>query len=307
MSAQSSLTSVLSKEEIEALLAPEKPVLDLLKHSNRLQKNSTFEKITTTFIQMLGASLKHIVKDEEIIVQNKLFSSAELGEYLNHLPHSGVLGFFQIPDWKQKMLLCFDNALAYSLIDMTLGGTRGTAAYSLTKANYTKIEQDLLSRIFSQLAPSLSQVFGQKFSFETLDTNPKTALIAHPACEILVAHFDISFGDKGGQVEIVLPAFLMQTEEMKNQPMEIPNIPTEEGILSSLMNVSLDLKAVLDCKELSFNEVTRWKKGDIIPLSYVEDKKLSLVCHETPLFKGELLVHKKNISIQIQKVEGENC
>ena len=307
MSAQSSLTSVLSKEEIEALLSPQTQPFDLLKNSDHLPKNSFFEQITTTFTQMLGACLKHIIKDDEIVIQNKLFSSTELGEYLNHLPHSGSLGLFQIPEWKQKMILCLDNALAYSLIDMTLGGTRGPAAYSLTKANYTKIEQDILSRIYSLLAPYLSQVFNQTFFFETLDTNPKTALIAHPACEVFIAHFDISFGDKGGQLEIVLPAFLMQTEEVKNKAAENFNIPAQESLLEPLMNVCLDLKAVLDCKEVSFNEVTRWKKGDIIPLSYVEDKKLSLVCHETPLFKGELLIHKKNISIQIQKTEGEDC
>ena len=305
MSAQS-LTSVLSKEEIEALLSPKTSPVDLMEHSRHLPKNGAFEKITTTFAQMLAPSLEHVIKDEEIIIQSKLFSSAELGDYLNRLPPSGTLGLFQIPNWKQKMMLCFDNALAYSLIDMTLGGTRGPSAYSLTKANYTQIEKDLLSRLYSHLAPTLSQVFEQEISFDTLDTNPKTALIAHPACEVFIARFDISFGDKGGQMDIVLSAFLIQTEEMKNKSLPNWNIPQEAGLLPSLMNVCLDLKAVLDCKEISFNEVIRWKKGDIIPLSYVEDKKLSLVCHETPLFKGELLVHKKNLSIQIQKVEGED-
>lgn len=310
MPVRSSLTSVLSKEEINALLSPqdEEASFDLLRRSHHLHKSPVFEKIVDTFVQLLGASLKNIIQDEDIVIQNKSFSSCELGEYLNHLPQSSCLGSFQIKEWKQKMILCFDNALAYSLIDTTLGGTRGPSAYSLTKRNYTKIEQDILSKIYSQLSDILSQVFGHEISFDSLNTNPKAALIAHPSCEILSAHFDISFGDKGGQMRIILPAFLMQTEEMKNVPVQCSSSPDiEDSLLPSLMNVHLDLKAVLDCKEMSFSEITRWKKGDFIPLSYVEDKKLSLVCHETPLFKGELLIHKKNISIQIQKTEGEDC
>ena len=131
-----------------------------------------------------------------------------------------------------------------------------------------------------------------------MDTNPKTALIASPACQIIISRLEILLDKRKGILDVVLPAHLLETIK------EEEDLPTDnfcEDLALAVSKVPLELKAILDKKEIPFKDVLKWKAGDTLPLTYFEDKALELSCQNQTLFKASLQVRKKIISVQIEK------
>lgn len=301
ISETTALTDILTQEEIDALLEPEKnekktQAQELLKNATPAKKYPELEKNMDAFCRALMTSLYQTTKTENIRIDIQSFIFGQLGAYLDTLPTPSMLGFYQVKEWKQSVLTVFDINLSYCLLDTTLGGRRGTSAMSVEGRPYTAIEKGILRNIFKSFTDDFSKTFEQTFSFESMDTNPKTALIASPACEIIITRMEVTLDKRKGIIDVILPTHLLSY--MVTEDMNFDN-GFSENLALAVSKVPLELKAVLDKKEIPFKDILKWKSGDILPLSYFEEKPIELSCQNQPLFKGSLHVHKKNISVQI--------
>ncbi|MBE6450028.1 MAG: hypothetical protein E7013_05025 [Alphaproteobacteria bacterium] len=300
----SALSNILTQEEIDALLLPEEQKtetnpLNLLKNAQPAKKYPELEKKIDAFGRALIGTLHHLTQIENISVQTQSFIFGQLGAYLDTLPNPSMLGFYQVSDWRQSVLTVLDFNLAYCLLDATLGGRRGTSAMSLDSRNYTPIEKNILKNILISFSEDFSKSFEQKFKFETMDVNPKTALIASPACEIVICRLEVCLEKRKGILDFVLPLHLLSYIDSSDNVSVIDEYT--ENLATALCKVPLQLKAVLDKKEIPFKDILKWKVGDLLPLTYFEDKPLELSCQNQCVFKGALEVNKKNISVKIEK------
>ena len=300
----SALSNILTQEEIDALLMPQEQdkkaaPQNLLKNAMPVKKYPELEKNMDALSRSLMTTLHHITQSENIRIDIQSFIFGQLGAYLDTLPTPSMLGFYQVKEWKQSLLASLDVNLSYCLLDIALGGRRGTSAMSMDGRAYTSIEKSILRNILKSFTNDFSKTFAKEISFENMDTNPKTALIASPACEIIISRMEVILDKRKGIIDIILPAHLLsyiETEEEK----QTENSYFEDLALA-VSKVPLELKAVLDKKEIPFKDVLKWKTGDILPLSYFEEKPIELSCQNQPLFKGSLQVRKKIISVQIDK------
>ncbi len=301
----SSLSNILSQEEIDALLNSEdesvkSSPLQLLKTAQAPKKYPELEKSMDAFSRSMMTSLHQMTQSENIRVDIQSFIYGQLGAYLDTLPNPTMMGFYQAQQWRQSILLSMDFNLTYCLLDMTLGGRRGTSAMSLEARSYTPIEKGIIQKILKTFSCDFDKAFNQNFVFENMDTNPKTALIASPACDIIITRLEVVLDKRKGIMDIILPTHLLHQMAPVAQNLEQANDFTE-NLAQAISRAPLELKAVLDKKEIPFKTVLKWKVGDMLPLSYFEDKPLELSCQNQTLFKGNLHVHKKMISVKIQK------
>ena len=69
-----------------------------------------------------------------------------------------------------------DSALIYSVVDVLLGGRRGTAVTRVEGRPYTSIERALVERLCSVVLDDLSEAFRHvspvRFRLERLEANP---------------------------------------------------------------------------------------------------------------------------------------
>ena len=299
------LSNILTQEEIDALLADDnlekkRPAHELVKNALPTKKYPELEKNMDAFSRALMMTLYKLTQSENIQIDIQSFIFGQLGAYLDTLPTPSMLGFYQVKEWKQSILTALDINLSYCLLDTTLGGRRGTSAMSVDGRPYTAIEKNILRNILKNFTDDFTKAFEKTFSFENMDTNPKTALIASPACEIIITRMEVVLDKRKGILDVILPAHLLAC--MENHQNDL-NDDFSENLALAVSKVPLELKAVLDKKEIPFKEILKWKTGDILPLSYFEEKPIELSCQNQTLFKGSLHVHKKIISIQIDKKE----
>src|SRR5579864_4143923 len=182
------------------------------------------EVVFDRLVRMMSTSLRNFTSDNvEVSIDN--ITSIRFGDYLNSIPLPAMLSVFKAEEWDNYGLLTTDSALIYSIVDVLLGGRRGTAAMRIEGRPYTTIERNLVERLISVVLSDLSGAFDPlspvTFRFERLETNPRFATIARPANAAILVKLRIDMEDRGGRLELLLPyATLEPVRELQigNQP-----------------------------------------------------------------------------------------
>ena len=130
-------------------------------------------------------------------------------DYLNSVPLPAMISVVVAEEWDNYALLVVDSALAYSTVDVLMGGRRGTAAMRIEGRPFTTIERNLVERMVNVVLSDLSAAFDPispvTFRFDSLETNPRFATIARPGDAAILARLRIDMDDRGGRLELLLP------------------------------------------------------------------------------------------------------
>ena len=138
------------------------------------------EVVFDRLVRMMSTSLRNFTSDNvEVSLDN--ITSIRFGDYLNAIPLPAMLSVFKAEEWDNFGLITVDSALIYSIVDVLLGGRRGTAAMRIEGRPYTTIERNLVERMIEVVLSDLSAAFDPlssvTFSYDRLETNPRFATI----------------------------------------------------------------------------------------------------------------------------------
>src|ERR1700712_3617727 len=96
--------------------------------------------------RLMTTSLRNFTSDNvEVSLDN--ISSIRFGDYLNSIPLPAILAVFRAEQLNNFGLMTVDSNLIYSIVDVLLGGRRGTAAMRIEGRPYTTIERVLVQRM----------------------------------------------------------------------------------------------------------------------------------------------------------------
>jgi flagellar motor switch protein FliM len=101
------------------------------------------EIVFDRLVRLLTTSLRNFFSDN-VEVSLSDINSVRFGDYINSIPLPTILSVFRAEEWDNFGLLTVDSTLAYSVIDVLLGGRRGTAAMRIEGRPYTTIERTLV-------------------------------------------------------------------------------------------------------------------------------------------------------------------
>ena len=146
---------VLNQDEIDSLLgfddgsgAGDQSGIQAIINSSMVayERLPMLEVVFDRLVRMMSTSLRNFTSDNvEVSLDNIL--SLRFGDYLNSIPLPAMLGVFKAEEWDNYGLLTVDSALIYSIVDVLLGGRRGTAAMRIEGRPYTTIERNLVERM----------------------------------------------------------------------------------------------------------------------------------------------------------------
>ena len=147
------------------------------------------EIVFDRLVRLMTTSLRNFTSDNvEVSLDN--ISSIRFGDYLNSIPLPAILAVFRAEELDNYGLLTVDSNLIYSIVDVLLGGRRGTAALRIEGRPYTTIERVLVERMVEVVLADARAAFEPltpvHFSLDRLETNPRFAAIARPASHPVV-------------------------------------------------------------------------------------------------------------------------
>ncbi|MEX0757958.1 MAG: flagellar motor switch protein FliM [Tistlia sp.] len=265
------------------------------------------EVVFDRLVRMMSTSLRNFTSDNvEVSLDN--ISSARFGDYLNSIPLPAMLAVFKAEEWDNYGLMVVDSALIYSIVDVLLGGRRGTAAMRIEGRPYTTIERNLVQRMMHVVLADLSAAFDPlspvTFRFERLETNPRFAAIARHANAAIVTRLRIDMEDRGGRIELLLPyATLEPVRELLLQMFMGEKFGRdsiwESHLTAELWQTEVSLQGVLDTVEATLGDVLNWKVGTHVALNRSPQSKVELRCGDISMFGGAMGRKNGHIAVRI--------
>ena len=310
-------TRVLDQEEIDSLLGSDK-VGDDGGESTGIQailssalvsyeRLPMLEVVFDRFVRLMSTSLRNFTSDNvEVSLDN--ITSIRFGDYLNSIPLPAMLSVFKAEEWDNFGIISVDSSLIYSIVDVLLGGRRGTAAMRIEGRPYTTIERSLVERMLNVILGDLSAAFEPlspvTFSFDRLETNPRFATITRPSNAAIVARLRIDMEDRGGQIELMLPyATLEPVRELLLQMFMGEKLGGdmiwETHLAEELLITDVDLEAVIDTQMMLLRDVFDFKVGSRIMLNATQDTLVQLVCGNVPMYKGQMGRKGNKVAVRI--------
>jgi flagellar motor switch protein FliM len=267
------------------------------------------EVVYDRLVRLLTTSLRNFTSDN-VEVSLDSITSTRFGDYLNSVPLPAMLGVFKAEEWDNYGLLTIDSALIYSIVDVLLGGRRGTAAMRIEGRPYTTIERNLVERLVTVVLADMNAAFEPLskvlFKYERLETNPRFATIARPANAAVVARLRIDMDDRGGRLELLLPyATLEPVRELLLQMFMGEKFGRdsiwESHLASELWNTDVSIQAVLDEQRMTLQDVLDFKVGTRLMLNATPHSDVELRCGERTMFMGRMGRRGSNVSICVDK------
>jgi flagellar motor switch protein FliM len=255
-----------------------------------------FEVIIDRMVRDLTTSLRNFTSDNvEISIDG--ITSTRFGDYINSIPLPAMMAVFKAEEWDNYGLITINSALIYSIVDVLLGGRRGTAAMRIEGRPYTTIERNLIERLTGVVLADLGKAFDPltkvNFRLDRLETNPRFATIARTANGVIVAKLRIDMDDRGGRLELVMPYATL--EPVRDQLLQMflgekfgRDAMWETHLATELWNTDVELTAVLDEQSISLAEVMDFKPGTRLLLNATPESLVDLRCGETRMFAGQM-------------------
>ncbi len=259
-------------------------------------------------VRMMSTSLRNFTSDNiEVSLDN--ITSVRFGDYLNSIPLPAMLSVFRAEEWDNYGLMTIDSSLIYSIVDVLLGGRRGTAAMRIEGRPYTTIEQTLVERMVSVILKDLCGAFEPlspvNFTFDRLETNPRFATIARPPNAAVLVKFRVDMEDRGGRLEALFPyATLEPVRELLLQRFMGEKFGRdtiwETHLATELWRADVDLKAVLDETTMPLGEAMNLQVGQTILFNKTPKDDIVLKCGEIPMVSGAIGRSGQHVAVQVR-------
>src|SRR5580692_1647464 len=319
VSVSGSAERILNQEEIDSLLG-----FDV--NSDQMQDKSGVRAIINSalvsyerlpmleivfdrLVRLMTTSLRNFTSDNvEVSLDN--ITSIRFGDYLNSIPLPAILAVFRAEQLDNYGLFTVDSNLIYSIVDVLLGGRRGTAAMRIEGRPYTTIERTLVQRMTEVILQDMCQAFEPlapvNFTLDRLETNPRFAAIARPANAAILVKLRIDMEDRGGRTELLLPYATLEPirklllQQFMGEKFGRDNI-WEGHLATELWSTRLEIEAILDEQIMPLNQVMNLEVGQTMMLGASPDSKIKLRCGGVPLLTGRMGRVGSSVAVRVDE------
>mgnify|MGYP000761274140 FL=1 len=321
-SADNGDAKILNQEEIDSLLGydnedEENTEYHSMKTGVRAILNSSMvsyerlpmlEIVFDRLIRLMATSLRNFTQDN-VEVSLESIESMRFGEYIDSLTLPTLLTVFKAEEWDNYGLMSLDSSLVYSIVDVLLGGRRGTAAMRIEGRPYTTIElnivKDMLQLVLSDLSTAFDPITSVNFVYDRMETNPRFATISRLSNAVIVARLRVDMEDRGGKIDLMIPyATLEPVRELLLQMFMGERFGRdaiwENHLMEQLWDTEVEINAVLRDVEVKFGEISGWEKGSFLPLDMSPHEDITLLCGDVPLIVGSMGRKSNHVVIKVK-------
>ncbi|HEY2009912.1 MAG TPA: flagellar motor switch protein FliM [Rhizomicrobium sp.] len=267
------------------------------------------EIVFDRLVRLMTTSLRNFTSDN-VEVSLDSITSIRFGDYLNSIPLPAILAVFHAEELDNYGLFTVDSNLIYSIVDVLLGGRRGSSAMRIEGRPYTTIERTLVQRMIEVIMQDMCTAFEPltpvSFSLDRLETNPRFAAIARPANAAILVKLRIDMEDRGGRTELLLPYATLEPirklllQQFMGEKFGRDSI-WESHLATELWSTKVDIEAILDEQTMPLNQVMNLEVGQTMMLSASPDSKIQLRCGGVPLLTGRMGRVGSSVAVRVDE------
>ncbi len=317
--AKSAAERALNQDEIDSILGFSLDDLNLVDQNGlraiidsamvTYERLPMLEIVFDRLVRLMTTSLRNFTSDNVEVSLDRI-TSVRFGEYLNSIPLPTILGVVKAKEWDNFGLFSVDSSLIYTMIDVLLGGRRGTQTVRVDGRPYTTIETGLVKRMMEIVLNDAEQAFRPvspvKFEIDRIETNPKFAAISRPTNAAILVRLRIDMEDRGGCIEILLPyATIEPIRELLLQNFmgdKFGRDPIWEGHLATeIWNAKIEVDAVLYEDQMPLRKIMNLEVGDTLMLDVKPETLVKVRCGDAMLSEGTMGRIGDRIAVKVAK------
>ena len=267
------------------------------------------EIVFDRMIRLLSTSLRNFFQDN-VEVSLDTITSVRFGDYLNAIPLPTLLGVFRADAWENSGLVTVDQTLAYSTLDLLLGGKRGGVSTRLDGRPFTPIEMSLVRRLVEIILTDLEQSFQPlspvRFLIDRIETNPRFATITRPANAAILISLKLDMDGRGGGLQILFPyATIEPIRELLMQSFMGEKLGRdhvwESHLATEIWQADVEMEAVLHEMTLPLKRVLGLKVGDTLMFDKKPSDLITVRCGDWALTQGRIGRIDDAIAVQLAR------
>ncbi|WP_116653863.1 flagellar motor switch protein FliM [Pelagibacterium sediminicola] len=260
-------------------------------------------------VRLATTTLRNFTSDNVEVALDSI-SSVRFGDYLNSIPLPAILSVIKAEEWDNFGLLTVDSNLIYSMIDVLLGGRRGSSVIRIEGRPYTTIELALARRMIEHVLDDMRKAFEPltqvTFKLDRMETNPRFAAISRPGNAAILVELRIDMDDRGGKIEIMLPYATIEPirEQLLQMYMgeKFGRDPIWEGHLATeIYAADTEISAVLHEMDMPLSKILGLEKGDTIMFDRTPTDPVTLRCGTVDLTKAVMGHIGNNVSVRVTR------
>ncbi|MFO1038611.1 MAG: flagellar motor switch protein FliM [Geminicoccaceae bacterium] len=278
-------------------------------------KDVTYERLPMLEVvfdrleRMLTTSMRNFTS-ENVDINLESITAQRFGDYLNAVPLPAMIAVFKAVEWDNFGLVTVDSPMIYSMVDVLLGGRRGSVPMRIEGRPYTTIEVALVERLVKLVLDDLGAAFAPiapiHFRFERMETNPRFAAIARPGNACILFKMRVDLEERGGCIEFLIPyATLEPARDLLLQMFMGEKFGRdsiwETHLAREIWHTDVELEAVLEEQSVSLDQVLRLKVGSVLNLGVRPDSTIMLRCGGIPMLKGRVGRAADRMVVQIEE------
>jgi flagellar motor switch protein FliM len=224
---------------------------------------------------------------------------APYGDWLAGQPMPTSLNLCTVKPWPRSALVAVEGKLLFALVEKYYGGGAAkpagakqaapTARETLTPSEQ-RLNKILVDLLTDQFRRAFAPVATLEFQHAQTEINPNYVNMATPSETMVVTRVEITLGQTGGGVTLVLP--LSSFEPVRDKLAEgLKTVSPEsrqrwhKSLRTQLENAQLELTSVFVETEITLRELLQMKPGDVLPIEM--PKTATLRAGPRPLLRGK--------------------
>jgi flagellar motor switch protein FliM len=276
--------------------------------SARYERWPMLELVLERFRERLRTSLREL-STGDVDLSLEQIGARRFAEHLESLPRPIPIAVLRVSALDGYGLVILDRALAFTLVDLLLGGGRAGAPATAQARGFTSIERALIERFVGLVQADLGRAFEPvvpvRFTLERIETDPRFVGVARPADSCVVMTVRIALAGRGGTLALLLPYATLEPAREVLQRMvtgeKLGRDPVwERHLASRIRGARVELVAVLGDRTTSLREIMELRVGSVLVLGGRADSPVVLRCGGLPVLTGKLGRVGDRVSVRIE-------
>ncbi|WP_068082096.1 flagellar motor switch protein FliM [Polycladidibacter stylochi] len=246
----------------------------------------------------------------------KSVDNERIGDVLDQYDEKAIVAVLHAQEWDARILLGFDRAFIYSMVEVLLGGDGEEEALEENRG-LTNVEQRLAYKMFAEAALALESAFeaiaDTSLKVERLETRMEFAQTGRRSNPCVIARMTAEIIGREGEIFIIIPQSVLNPlrqnlAQVLSGEMAGRDTRWTKQFQQEVQKTEVELTAVLEEQRLSLDEVAQFEVGMVLELNATPKTPVKLECNSQPLFNCRLGQVAGNYTVRVDELiqqEGE--
>src|SRR4051812_40591460 len=218
--------------------------------------------------------------------------SSRLSDILDRYESDAIAAVFYAQAWDARILIGFDRDFVYTMVELLFGADGAEPPLDMPRV-FSNVELHVAQTLFDRFSKALQSSFARAsdvaFNLERIETRMDYLAIGRLNNMAVYAKVLLQGLDRGGEMFVVIPhTVLNPLRQSLSQIVSGESVSTDPNwskqLHSEIQRTEVVLKAVLEERSFSLEEVARFHVGQVIKLNATPNTMVRLECNNQRLF-----------------------